>query len=131
MACRPVPYPAVGARARRASARLAHMSDEVVYSWRDAVTDDEVAELIDSHGGRSEARWWDQIRPHSLGWVTARTAVLDPTVDLLADLARGGPALAFAVGTGRVALPLHERGLEVHRIELSPPMVDQLRQKPG
>ena len=49
------------------------MSDEVVYSWRDAVTDDEMIELVDSHGGRSEARWWDKIRPHSLGWVTART----------------------------------------------------------
>jgi GNAT superfamily N-acetyltransferase len=31
-----------------------------------------MVELVDSHGGRSEAGWWDRIRPHSLGWVTAR-----------------------------------------------------------
>jgi SAM-dependent methyltransferase len=58
-------------------------------------------------------------------------AVLDPAVDCLLELARGGPALEFAVGTGRVALPLSARGLAVHGIELSPPMVEQLRSKPG
>jgi SAM-dependent methyltransferase len=58
-------------------------------------------------------------------------AVLDPTVDLLAELARGGPALEFAVGTGRVALPLSTRGVRVSGIELSPHMAEQLRAKPG
>ena len=58
-------------------------------------------------------------------------AVLDPAVDLLAELAGGGPALELAVGTGRVALPLSERGIEVHGIELSAPMAEQLRAKPG
>ena len=58
-------------------------------------------------------------------------AVLDPAIDLLADLAGGGPALEFAVGTGRVALPLSDRGVEVHGIELSMSMVDQLQRKPG
>jgi SAM-dependent methyltransferase len=58
-------------------------------------------------------------------------AVLDPVVDLLADLARGGPAVEFAVGTGRVALPLAERGLPVRGIELSPHMAERLRAKPG
>jgi len=57
--------------------------------------------------------------------------VLAPTVDLLAELAEGGPALELAIGTGRVALPLSERGVEVHGIELSSHMVDQLRHKPG
>lgn len=57
--------------------------------------------------------------------------VLGPTVDLLEELAVGGPALELAIGTGRVALPLRERGLEVHGIELSPHMVEQLRRKPG
>jgi GNAT superfamily N-acetyltransferase len=33
-----------------------------------------MVDLVDSHGGRSEAGWWDRIRPHSLGWVTARMA---------------------------------------------------------
>lgn len=50
------------------------MSDELVYSWRDSISDDEMVELVDSHGGRPEAGWWDQIRPHSLGWVAARTS---------------------------------------------------------
>ena len=50
---------------------------------------------------------------------------------LLAELARGGPALEFAIGTGRVALPLSARGIAVHGIELSRPMVERLRAKPG
>ncbi|HSS08948.1 MAG TPA: class I SAM-dependent methyltransferase, partial [Acidimicrobiales bacterium] len=58
-------------------------------------------------------------------------AVLDPTVDFLAELARGGPALELAVGTGRVALPLSTRGVSVSGIELSLHMAEQLRAKPG
>lgn len=57
--------------------------------------------------------------------------VLGPTVDVLAELARGLPALELAVGTGRVAIPLAERGVEVHGIELSEAMADRLRAKPG
>ena len=56
-------------------------------------------------------------------------AVLDPTVDRLVELAGGGPALEFAIGTGRVAIPLSERGVSVTGIELSRPMIDQLRTK--
>jgi SAM-dependent methyltransferase len=58
-------------------------------------------------------------------------SVLDPMVDLLAELAQGGSALEFAVGTGRVALPLSARGVRVQGIELSEPMAEQLRAKPG
>ncbi|MFE1797328.1 class I SAM-dependent DNA methyltransferase [Streptomyces sp. NPDC059517] len=54
---------------------------------------------------------------------------LGPTVDRLADLAGDGAALEFAVGTGRVAVPLAGRGVPVTGIELSPPMVEQLRAK--
>lgn len=57
--------------------------------------------------------------------------VLRPTVDVLASLAEGGAALEFAVGTGRVALPLSERGVPVAGIELSPDMAAVLRAKPG
>ncbi|MGH3500638.1 MAG: class I SAM-dependent DNA methyltransferase [Nocardioidaceae bacterium] len=53
------------------------------------------------------------------------------TVDFLADQAAGGPALELAIGTGRVALPLAERGVRVDGIELSPDMVARLREKPG
>lgn len=55
--------------------------------------------------------------------------VLEPTVDRLADLAGHGHALEFAIGTGRVAIPLVERGVQVTGIELSTPMVAQLRTK--
>jgi SAM-dependent methyltransferase len=55
--------------------------------------------------------------------------VLGPAVDRLAELAGDGRALEFAIGTGRVAIPLAERGVEVTGIELSQPMLDQLRTK--
>lgn len=54
---------------------------------------------------------------------------LVPAVDRLAALADGGRALEFAVGTGRVAVPLAERGVPVVGIELSRPMLAQLRTK--
>jgi SAM-dependent methyltransferase len=55
--------------------------------------------------------------------------VLGPAVDRLAALAGDGRALEFAIGTGRVAVPLAGRGVPVTGIELSRPMIDQLRTK--
>jgi SAM-dependent methyltransferase len=55
--------------------------------------------------------------------------VLRPTVTRLAELAGDGRALEFAIGTGRVAIPLAERGVPVTGIELSVPMIEQLRTK--
>lgn len=52
-------------------------------------------------------------------------------VALLAELADGGRVLELGVGTGRVAIPLAEAGLEVHGIESSPAMMQQLQQRPG
>jgi Methyltransferase domain len=54
-----------------------------------------------------------------------------PVVDLLAELAGTGPALELAIGTGRIALPLSQRGVEVHGIDMSRAMVARLRDKPG
>jgi SAM-dependent methyltransferase len=54
---------------------------------------------------------------------------LAPTVDRLVELAAGGRALELAIGTGRVAVPLAERGVAVTGIELSTPMIDRLRAK--
>jgi SAM-dependent methyltransferase len=56
---------------------------------------------------------------------------IEPVVDFLAALAGEGPVLELAIGTGRIALPLAERGLRVAGIDLSPDMVAQLRAKPG
>jgi SAM-dependent methyltransferase len=55
--------------------------------------------------------------------------VLGPAVDRLVGLAEGGAALEFAIGTGRVGIPLRRRGVPVAGIELSRPMVKQLRTK--
>jgi len=55
--------------------------------------------------------------------------VLGPAVDRLAGLAGDGRALEFAIGTGRVAIPLAQRGVPVTGIELSGPMIEQLRTK--
>ena len=77
---------------------------------------------------------WDKEFAEIYDTVYAREsdrAVLDPIVDSLADLADGGPALEFAIGTGRVALPLSARGVRVVGVELSPDMADQLVRKPG
>ena len=52
-------------------------------------------------------------------------------VDTLAELARGGRALELGVGTGRVALPLRQSGVDVHGIDASPEMVAKLRAKLG
>jgi SAM-dependent methyltransferase len=52
-------------------------------------------------------------------------------VALLTELARRGPALELGIGTGRIALPLTERGVVVHGIDASPAMVNELRAKPG
>jgi SAM-dependent methyltransferase len=57
--------------------------------------------------------------------------VLGPAVDRLAGLAGGGRVLEFAIGTGRVAVPLSERGVPVAGIELSGPMIAQLRTRAG
>ena len=76
---------------------------------------------------------WDAAAAQS--YDTPGTGMFDPallaaTTEGLAALANGGPALEFAIGTGRVAIPLHARGVPVTGIELSEPMVAELRAKP-
>lgn len=57
--------------------------------------------------------------------------VLVPTVEVLSKLAGDGPAVEFAIGTGRVAIPLAEAGVQVSGIELSHAMISRLREKVG
>jgi SAM-dependent methyltransferase len=54
-----------------------------------------------------------------------------PVVDLLVELAGNGRALELGIGTGRIALPLAQRGVPVHGIDLSKAMTARLRAKPG
>jgi predicted TPR repeat methyltransferase len=58
-------------------------------------------------------------------------AVVTPVVEMLAELAGEGRALELGIGTGRIALPLAERGVRVHGVDSSEPMVTRLRAKPG
>jgi SAM-dependent methyltransferase len=58
-------------------------------------------------------------------------AVVEPAVDFLAELAGTGSALELGIGTGRIALPLTERGVRVQGIDLSEAMVARMREKPG
>jgi SAM-dependent methyltransferase len=77
----------------------------------------------DYFGERGAARY-DERYAH-----LATRSVLDPVVDFLVDVARGGPALELGVGTGRIAFPLASRGVRVHGIEQSEAMVARLRAK--
>jgi predicted TPR repeat methyltransferase len=58
-------------------------------------------------------------------------AVVEATVDFLAELAGSGRALELGIGTGRIAVPLSARGVPVHGIDMSRAMVARLREKPG
>src|SRR5262245_33242798 len=82
--------------------------------------------------GYGPATYGDRIADVYDDWY-AEAGFLDTeeTVDVLAELAGTGPALELAIGTGRVALPLATRGLEVHGIDASERMVAKLREKPG
>ncbi len=68
-----------------------------------------------------EAKWPELYEPEAI----------DPVVSFLAELAGTGTALELGIGTGRIALPLRQRGVHVHGIELSPAMVEELQTRPG
>jgi SAM-dependent methyltransferase len=57
--------------------------------------------------------------------------VVEPVVDFLAELAGDGAVLELGIGTGRIAIPLAQRGVQVHGVDLSEAMVARLRAKPG
>jgi GNAT superfamily N-acetyltransferase len=83
------------------------MSDDAIsFEWRGPVTDDEMVDLVESHGGRAVAGWWDQIRPHSLGWVAARDH--DGTLVGFVNVAWDG-------GDHAVLLDTKTRGAHQHR----------------
>jgi GNAT superfamily N-acetyltransferase len=71
--------------------------DGVVLRWRGPLADDEMVDLVASHGGTPVPGWWDQIRPHSLGWVAARLA--DGTVIGFVNVVSDGGDHAFLIDT--------------------------------
>lgn len=54
------------------AAEVVELRDGVLLRWRGPLTDDEMVDLLMSYGASAAPGWWDQIRPHSFGWVTAR-----------------------------------------------------------
>jgi SAM-dependent methyltransferase len=82
--------------------------------------------MPEDHFGERVAERYDESSPEMFD-----AAVVDPAVDFLADLAGEGAALELGIGTGRIALPLSQRGIPVHGIDLSEAMVARLRAKPG
>jgi SAM-dependent methyltransferase len=82
--------------------------------------------MPEDHFGERVAERYDESSPDMFD-----PAVVDPAVDFLADLAGDGAALELGIGTGRIALPLSQRGVSVQGIDLSEAMVARLRAKPG
>ena len=82
--------------------------------------------MPEDHFGESVAARFDERYGYQ-----ADPAVVGPMVDVLTELAADGAVLELGVGTGRIALPLAERGVPVHGIELSEAMTARLRAKPG
>jgi SAM-dependent methyltransferase len=80
----------------------------------------------DGHFGERVAARYDESTAEMSG-----PGVVEPAVDLLAELAGGGRALELGIGTGRIALPLAGCGVPVHGIDMSRAMVARLRAKPG
>lgn len=71
--------------------------DGVVLHWRGPLTDDEMVDLVASYGGAPVPGWWDRIRPHSLGWVTARVG--DGAVVGFVNVISDGGDHAFLIDT--------------------------------
>ena len=121
-------------RSRSIAARRRTDEAEVQYAWRGAVTDAEMVNLVESHGGQPAVGWWDRVRQHSLGWVTARTK--DGVMVGFANVAWDGGDHAFlldpktrftrqheGIGTALVALAVkHARaaGCEWLHVDFDP-----------
>ncbi len=73
------------------------LPDGLVLRWRGPLSDAEMADLVASYGGTPVAGWWDTIRPHSFGWVTARAP--DDAVVGFVNVVTDGGDHAFLIDT--------------------------------
>jgi len=94
--------------------------------WRPGSARCQCPRVPDDHFGQDVAARYDESTSAMFD-----AGVLGRTVDVLTELAADGAALEFAVGTGRVALPLAARGVPVSGLELSTAMAEQLSAKVG
>ena len=84
--------------------------------------------MPENHFGEEVAAKYDEDVEHDPMF---SAEAIDPVVDFLVERSRGGAVLELGIGTGRIALPLAERGVQVHGIDLSEAMVARLKAKPG
>ncbi len=89
---------------------------DVRFAWREEASDEELVALTESYGGRSEAGWWDRIRPHSLGWVTARTD--DGALIGFVNVAWDGGDHAFLIDT-KVRPDRQRRGVGTELVRIA------------
>jgi ribosomal protein S18 acetylase RimI-like enzyme len=89
---------------------------DVGFEWRGAISDNELVELTRSHGGNAASGWWDRIRPHSLGWVTARAA--DGTLVGFVNVAWDGGDHAFLLDP-KVRPDQQRRGIGTELVRLA------------
>jgi ribosomal protein S18 acetylase RimI-like enzyme len=85
------------------------VSEPIDYRWRGPVTDAEMVALAGAHGGQGMAGWWEQVRPRSLGWVTARGHDSGSLVGFV-NVAWDGGEHAFLLDT-RVATEHQRQGI--------------------
>ncbi len=92
------------------------MNREIEYCWQGDLSGAELVALTESHGGTAAAGWWDRIRPHSLGWVTARL----PAGDLVgfANVAWDGGDHAFLLDP-KVRADLHREGIGTRLVQVA------------
>jgi GNAT superfamily N-acetyltransferase len=88
----------------------------IEYSWRGCASDAELVALTNSHGGHSAPGWWDRIRPHSLGWVTARLD--DGSLVGFVNVAWDGGCHAFLLDT-KTRGDLQRRGIATEVVHLA------------
>src|SRR5439155_1752198 len=105
-----------GKLAPRPGARLPCVTEPIEYAWRAPVTDDEMVALVRSHGGRAVPGWWDRIRQHSLGWVTARAR--DGTVVGFVNVAWDGGDHAFLLDP-KTRGAFQRKGIGTRLVELA------------
>jgi ribosomal protein S18 acetylase RimI-like enzyme len=86
------------------------------YRWRGDLADWELYDLVVSHGGDAVAGWWDRIRPHSLGWVTARTS--DGLLVGFVNVATDGCDHAFLLDT-KTRSELQRRGIGTELVRIA------------
>jgi GNAT superfamily N-acetyltransferase len=92
------------------------MANAPSYLWRGPLTDDEMVDLARSHGGHAVAGWWEGVRQHSLGWVTARAA--DGTLIGFVNVAWDGGDHAFLLDTKTRGSYQH-RGIGTHLVKVA------------